>query len=250
MANESPGRNWEATMEQRLAESVARSGDLFRSRGSRAVAAGGPSGEIPWRCGLVAAADGVLAVMSDGRITLWNPAAERIMGYTAAEVLGRRCCEVLVARASAGEPLCSSNGRCLTLLKSGKPVETFDLQTYSKGGRPIWLNISTVVLPDGDPKGWRGIRMFRDVTAVKDLLALIRNRLVGIPNERDRIGQLTRRETEVLWLIASGATNRTLAERLHLSPATVRNHAHNIFEKLGVPNRVAAVTLALSQFRI
>jgi len=239
-------------MEQRLAQSFVRSGDSFRSRGSRAVglrAAGGPSDEISWRCGFVAAADGVLAIRSDGRITLWNPAAERIMGHTAAEALGRHCCEVFVIRHSGGEASCSSNCRCLTMMKSGEPVETFDLQTYSKGGRPIWLNISTVVLPGGDPKGWRGIRMFRDVTAVKDLLALIRSRLVGIPSERDRIGQLTRRETEVLWLMASGATNRTLAERLHLSPATVRNHTHNIFGKLGVPNRVAAVALALSQYR-
>jgi DNA-binding NarL/FixJ family response regulator len=92
--------------------------------------------------------------------------------------------------------------------------------------------------------------VFRDVTAVKDLLALIRNRLAGIPADREQIGQLTRRETEILWLMASGATNRTLAGRLHLSPATVRNHSHNIFEKLRVPNRLAAVILALSQFQI
>ncbi len=187
---------------------------------------------------------------SDGRITLWNPAAERITGYTAAEVLGRRCYDVFAGCDSGGEPLCSSNCRLLTLITRGEPVESFDLQTCSKGGRPIWLNMSTIVLLDGDTKGSRGIRMFRDVTAVKDLLALIRNRLLGIPTERDRIGRLTRRETEVLRLMASGATNRALAERLHLSPATVRNHTHNIFEKLGVPNRLAAVTLALSQLLI
>lgn len=72
----------------------------------------------------------------------------------------------------------------------------------------------------------------------------------GTPTERDRISQLTRRETEILRLMGSGATNRALAERLHVSPATVRNHTHNIFEKLGVPNRLAAVTLALSQLLI
>ena len=240
-------------MKRGLAQSVVRSRELFGSRGSTALrprSAGGPSDGIPWWHGLAAAADGVFAMMSDGRITLWNPAAERITGYTAGEVLGRRCCDVFAGRDSVGEPLCSSNCRYLTLIKSGKPVESFDLQTCSKGGRPIWLNMSTVVLPDGDTTGSRGIRMFRDVTAVKDLLALIRNRLVGIPTERDRIGRLTRRETEVLQLMASGATNRALAERLHLSPATVRNHTHNIFEKLGVPNRLAAVTLALSQFLI
>src|SRR5713226_4641214 len=204
MARQLPDRNWEANMKRGLAQSVARSRELFGSRGSTALgprSAGGPSDGIPWWRGLASATDGVFAMMSDGRITLWNPAAERITGYTAGEVLGRRCCDVFAGRDSVGEPLCSSNCRLLTLIKSGEPVESFDLQTYSKGGRPIWLNMSTVVLRDGDTKGPRGIRMFRDVTAVKDLLALIRNRLVGIPTERDRIGRLTRRETEVLQLM-------------------------------------------------
>ena len=238
-------------MERRLAPSVARSSELFGSRTSTAFgprSGGGPSDGIPWGRGLAAAADGVFAMTSDGRITLWNSAAERITGYTAGEVLGRRCCDVFAGRDSVGEPLCSSNCRLLTLIKSGEPVESFDLQTYSKGGRPIWLNMSTVVLPEGDTKGSRGIRMFRDVTAVRDLLTLIRNRLVGTPTELDRIGRLTRRKTSVSRLMASGVTNRALAERLHLSPATVRNHTHNIYEKLGVPNRLTAVTLALREF--
>src|ERR1700693_869536 len=129
MANESPGRHWEATMERRLAQSVARSSEIFGSRDRTALglrAARGPSAEIPGRRGLAAAADGVLAMTSDGRITLWNPAAERITGYTAGEVLGRRCCDVFAGRDSGGEPLCSSNCRLLTLIKSGESVESFD----------------------------------------------------------------------------------------------------------------------------
>jgi DNA-binding NarL/FixJ family response regulator len=90
--------------------------------------------------------------------------------------------------------------------------------------------------------------MFREITAVRDVLALIRNRLVGTSASEDVLGRLTRREAEVLRLLISGGTNRALADRLHISPATVRNHTHNIFEKLGVQNRLAAVTLALSQF--
>ncbi len=240
-------------MERRLAPSVARSRRLFGSPGSTALghrsAGGATDGIRGWRS-LAAAADGAFAMMSDGRITLWNPAAERITGSTAAEVLGRRCYDVFAGRDSAGAALCSPNCRLLTLIRRGEPVQNFDLQIRSKGGRPIWLNMSTVILPDGDTKGASGIRMFRDVTAVKDLLALIRTRLGGIPPEGDRIGRLTRREAEVLRLMASGATNRALAERLHISPATVRNHTHNIFEKLGVPNRLAAVALAFSQLLI
>ena len=92
--------------------------------------------------------------------------------------------------------------------------------------------------------------MFRDVTAVKDVLALVRNRLAGTPTDDDRLGRLTRRETEILRLMVSGATNRALADRLHVSPATIRNHTHHIFEKLRVPNRLAAVALALGQFLV
>jgi DNA-binding NarL/FixJ family response regulator len=66
------------------------------------------------------------------------------------------------------------------------------------------------------------------------------------PVPKDPVGWLTKREVEVLRLIASGATNRALAERLHISPATIRNHTHHIFEKLDVPNRLAAVTIAFA----
>ena len=108
--------------------------------------------------------------------------------------------------------------------------------------------MSTIVLPVAGTRAPRVIRMFRDVTAVKDLLALIRHRLAGPSVMEDPVGRLTRREVEILRLMVSGATNRALAERLHISPATIRNHTHNIFQKLGVPNRLAAVTLALGQF--
>jgi PAS domain S-box-containing protein len=188
--------------------------------------------------------------MSDGRITLWNPAAERITGYRASEVLGRRCCDVFVARDTRGERFCPAICRSPLLNRRGEPVESFDLQVSSRGGRQIWLNMSTVVLPITDAHGPRFIRMFRDVTAVKDVLALVRNRLAGTPADDDRLGRLTRRETEILRLMVSGATNRALADRLHVSPATIRNHTHHIFEKLGVPNRLAAVALALGQFLI
>ncbi len=204
----------------------------------------------PWWHGLSVAADGAFALTSDGRITLWNLAAERITGYPASEVVGRRCCDVFVARDASGERFCPSICRSPFLNKSREPIESFDLQVQSKGGRQIWLNMSTVVLPITEAHGPRFIRMFRDVTAVKDVLALVRNRLAGTPANDDRLGRLTRRETEILRLMVSGATNRALAERLHVSPATIRNHTHHIFEKLQVPNRLAAVALALGQFLI
>jgi DNA-binding CsgD family transcriptional regulator len=52
---------------------------------------------------------------------------------------------------------------------------------------------------------------------------------------------LTPREAEVLGWIADGKTNREIARLLVISPFTVRQHVENIFEKLGVRTRAAAV---------
>ena len=54
-------------------------------------------------------------------------------------------------------------------------------------------------------------------------------------------GRLTAREEEILDLIAEDLSNREIAGRLFIQPATVKNHVHNILEKLGVDHRRDAV---------
>jgi DNA-binding NarL/FixJ family response regulator len=55
---------------------------------------------------------------------------------------------------------------------------------------------------------------------------------------------LTRRERELVELIAQGRNNLQIATQLGLSAKTVRNHVTNIFAKLGVENRAQAIVLA------
>ncbi len=55
---------------------------------------------------------------------------------------------------------------------------------------------------------------------------------------------LTRREAEVLLLLAESATNRTIAERLDISLITVKSHVTNLLRKMGVSSRIEAVTRA------
>ncbi|MFE3457362.1 LuxR C-terminal-related transcriptional regulator [Nocardiopsis aegyptia] len=55
---------------------------------------------------------------------------------------------------------------------------------------------------------------------------------------------LTAREAEVLRLVATGGTNRSIADALHISEHTVARHLNNIFAKLGVSSRAAATAVA------
>jgi DNA-binding NarL/FixJ family response regulator len=60
-------------------------------------------------------------------------------------------------------------------------------------------------------------------------------------------GPLSQRELEVLELVAGGNTNREAAARLFISEATVKTHLLNIYAKLGVSDRAAAVAEAFNR---
>ena len=54
---------------------------------------------------------------------------------------------------------------------------------------------------------------------------------------------LSPRELDVVELLASGRTNASIAQALHISIATVKSHVLKIYEKVGVPNRASLVSL-------
>jgi two-component system nitrate/nitrite response regulator NarL len=59
--------------------------------------------------------------------------------------------------------------------------------------------------------------------------------------------RLTPREREILSLAAEGRSGPEIARKLFLSPATVKTHLSNIYEKLDVSDRAAAVAKALRE---
>jgi DNA-binding CsgD family transcriptional regulator len=59
------------------------------------------------------------------------------------------------------------------------------------------------------------------------------------------VPRLTRRETEVIALVADGNSAREIGAQLHLSPATIKTHLASVYHKLGVRDRAAAVAIAL-----
>ena len=194
---------------------------------------------------LAGAGDGAFVIGDDGLIRSWNRAAETLLGWTPRDVVGRSCCDVFNGYNTEGNRLCSERCQVMTLVRMDEPVQHFDMRARTKAGRPLWLNMS--VLTTETATGERlTIHLFRDVTASKELLTLIHERLAGASNNgaTDPAAALSRRELEVLRLMAQGLNTAGIAERLRLSRATVRNHAQSIFAKLEVHSRLEAVAFA------
>ena len=80
----------------------------------------------------------------------------------------------------------------------------------------------------------------------RDLLTVLRPHLhqayLDAERRRHPAPRLTARQQELLHLVAAGHTNAQIARRLGISEGTVRTHLENIYERLGVSSRTAAVT--------
>jgi DNA-binding CsgD family transcriptional regulator len=71
----------------------------------------------------------------------------------------------------------------------------------------------------------------------------VERRIVAQPRAKTGWASLTDSELKVINLIAEGATNRSVAQQLHLSPHTVKTHLHNAFAKLGITSRAQLAEL-------
>jgi DNA-binding NarL/FixJ family response regulator len=66
----------------------------------------------------------------------------------------------------------------------------------------------------------------------------------AMPRDRDR-SPLSQREREIVALVAQGFKNKEMAEKMFISEQTVKNHLHNIFDKLGVSDRLELALYAI-----
>jgi DNA-binding NarL/FixJ family response regulator len=89
------------------------------------------------------------------------------------------------------------------------------------------------------PKDWSADEITSAVRMVAKGMTVFAPRA----DQQDAVA-LSDREREVVSLMATGATNREIAARLHLSPHTVKEHTSSLYRKLGVRNRAEAVQRA------
>jgi PAS domain S-box-containing protein len=209
---------------------------------------------------LAQTADGVYALDQTQRIVFWNAAAERILGYPAAEVIGRPCHEVFDGEPRPGCLECHTDCPVMVAARHHEPVPTYNLLSHTREGDTIMLNVTVIVPPEND-SSLLTIHLFRDATHqlryetyVEHLLCAAA-RLPGPPQTLARgiaetdfcYAPLSAREKEVLALLVQGQAAREIADVLCISYATVRNHLHAILRKLGVHSQRQAVKLALER---
>ncbi len=77
------------------------------------------------------------------------------------------------------------------------------------------------------------------------LIPALNSRLVSRDMDKDKIDSLTKRELEVLILVANGMFNKEIADSLNISERTVKNHMSNIFKKIDVSDRTQAAVFAI-----
>jgi DNA-binding NarL/FixJ family response regulator len=149
---------------------------------------------------------------------------------------------VLFATRVAGQTGCASRRVRFDVSASGTPPATILLTTFDDDD----------AIAQGIAAGARG---FREVAAGHRLLqpavtARVRREIDELRPEFDHLEQpdpLTRREVEVLRLVAGGYADREIAQMLGTSEGTVKNHTSAILSKLGVRDRTRAVLRALER---
>jgi PAS domain S-box-containing protein len=207
---------------------------------------------------LADAPDGAYAVDMNQRIIFWNRGAERLLGYLADEVIGKRCYQVLGGLSEQEAPVCTSNCTAILWARSGQVAPAHTLLTHSKDGSPKWLSITHVLLPAARRELSSLIHIFHDASEeveAKRVVQQLKNFLAAVPKvplpqqvlpaETDStVDALTPREREVLRLLSEGMGTKPIAEKLTISPTTVRNHIQRILAKLGVDSRLEGVVAA------
>ena len=90
--------------------------------------------------------------------------------------------------------------------------------------------------------------LWLDRTTTADVVRELTNKPIPAPRnvpQTDKPVPLSKREREIVALVSQGFRNREIADKLFISEQTVKNHMHNIFEKIGVQDRLELALYAI-----
>jgi PAS domain S-box-containing protein len=166
--------------------------------------------------------DGVFAVDRDWRITCFNAAAERTLGVSREDAVGKRCSEVFRSN------ICTDACALRYTMETGRPIVNLPIQIRDAAGARVPVTVSTALLRDRVGKVVGGVETFRDLKLVRALLLDV-ERLAGggsimtadprVKKLLDIVPTIARSESTVLIEGESGTGKGLLAHAIHESSA-------------------------------
>lgn len=196
---------------------------------------------------------GAYAADLDQTVWYWNPAAERISGHSAAEVLGRPCYEVVQNLIdSSREPFCLDGCPSLRVVKAGRLPSVCHVLMLCATGQRKAVTLTPLVIGTDKGRDVVLVHLFRETdiwhnpaqTAMTVGAALSTRPFSGGLLTRSEDDLITPRELEVLRRVAAGLTPQEIANDLVISYYTVRNHTASLRRKLGVNSTLGVVQRA------
>jgi PAS domain S-box-containing protein len=201
-------------------------------------------------------ADAVFAVTNEGQICSWNHAAERLFGYSSADVLDRTCYEVLDGHDALGTQVCTGNCSVQRCAAQNLKIPDFDLEVKTRSGERLWVNVSTLMFDEPRRNRLLVVNLARDISRRKrseELLAKmleICKEMAAVADRNTRlapVSPLSEQERRILRLFAKAKNSSEIASGLGITLPTLRNHLHSINEKLRTHNRLEAVIHAMQR---
>ncbi len=201
-------------------------------------------------------ADPAYVLDPQGMICAWNAAAAGLFAMDASDALGRPCSDVVRGTDECGMP-CNENCSILHCVRNHEPVRSYDIQVTA-GERQIWCNASVIILKSDTSDGTFTLHVLRPADVQKRLELTMREFVassarVAVSDLKNGLAagssptanvDLTKRETEILRLIAAGVTTAGISEKLFIGQTTARNHIQKILKKLSAHTRLEAVRRA------
>lgn len=185
-------------------------------------------------------ADAVFAIDRLSKIVYRNDVFTDLFRCRTPRSSHRKCYEVVCARTLEGNQFCNPDCPIGQSALEGRPVENFDLAIPRDQGEPLRVNAGAISITQGLGKA-AAVFILRPVrtSRIHHPLAEDEKQTRNIPCG---IHSLTRREREILELLATGINTRVLADTLHIDYVTVRNHIQHLYQKLGVHSRTEALS--------
>ena len=136
----------------------------------------------------------------------------------------------------------NEHSRDLTAFFNVRDNTGFEEDAITRGVRGLFYESAPL---DHLPRGIRAIFKGELWLSRRMMSDCIMKNNSPISTRRNKVSKLlSKREAEILNLLATGATNGEIAKELSISSCTVKSHLYNIFNKINVPNRLQAALWA------